>query len=173
MHFLLFCFLSLNKCIFQARKKAFYFASKVFLILEIFKFLKIENLEIKDMVSRKTLAINKKYIFLKNVEGNGTLSKSSTKNMWPGNHFQGLLCLYIIKPNLYCKMKCLKQDQHIRYVTVKLLNNVKITMQIFSDSFLQRILQNKKRPGTSFEVTFFVQCFNIFWTLRYFLKKSE
>ena len=51
-------------------------------------------------------------------------------------------------------MKFLKQATYIRYVLAKLLKFIQITMQTFRGFF-----ENWKGPGTSFQVTFFVEYF--------------
>ena len=47
--------------------------------------------------------------------------------------------------NFYCKMKFLKQIDHIRYVIAKLSKFVKVNMHTSSDSFLQMIFGKLKR----------------------------
>ena len=64
-----------------------------------------------------------------------------------------------IKHNLYWEMVLLKQGTYIRYVLAELSKFVQISTQTSSDSFLQRIFENQKGPGTSFQVTLFIEIF--------------
>ena len=57
-------------------------------------------------------------------------------------------------------MKFLKQSFYVRYVIAKLSKSVQINKLASSDSFLQRILRKLKRPGTRFEVTFFIEFYD-------------
>ena len=59
--------------------------------------------------------------------------------------FQELLCLQRMKQNFYWKVKFLKQASYVRYVIAKLLRFVQISMQTYSEFFLQRILWKLKR----------------------------
>ena len=54
----------------------------------------------------------------------------------------------------------LKQAIYVRYVIAKLSKFVQINLQNSADSFLQKILGKLKRPGTSFQATFFIEFFN-------------
>ena len=57
-------------------------------------------------------------------------------------------------------MNFLKPATYIRCVIAKLSKFIQISMHASSDSFLQRIFENYKGPGTSFQVTFFVEFFD-------------
>ena len=58
-------------------------------------------------------------------------------------------------------MTFLEQVDYIAYVIEKRSKSIKANMQTFSThSFLQKILKNKKGPGTSFQATFYLEFFD-------------
>ena len=69
-------------------------------------------------------------------------------------------CLKRIRHNLYWEIKFLKQAIYITFVIAKLSKFFQISLQISSDSFLQRILWKLKRPGTSFQTRIFLEFFD-------------
>ena len=64
------------------------------------------------------------------------------QKLLPGNYFQAILCLQIIKHNLYWKMKLLRQATYIRYVLTKLSNLSKSAHRSPQIPFYRGFLEN-------------------------------
>ena len=70
-------------------------------------------------------------------------------------------------------MKFLKQATYIRNVIAKQSKFAQISMLTSTESFLQRILRKLKRPGSSFQTTFYIQFFdkNFYFVILHELAK--
>ena len=63
----------------------------------------------------------------------------------------------------------LKLATYIRYVIAKLSKFIQIDIQTSSDSFYRGFFENKREPGTSFQVSFFVEFFDKNLLLQYYI----